>query len=210
MDYYLIDENKVRLYYENEIVSREPLDYLLYKYGVNYKFDHNLNVIEVSTITENAYAITLDGLVKWKYPVENEFSDKSVKYAEIKKFPDREDREYRFCYSYICLGSIPSSNAISLDANNLKIVAYNSIILDPKYANVSIKENADYMLLEFPDESNFYIGPLVGNILYIIEYVAGVFRFKQIIPRGTCYSTNRVVDYSGKRELPNRVEVCYF
>ncbi len=113
-----------------------------------------------------------------------------------------------FCSAYICVGSTPSPNAIKFTKDNLRAysVAENKIYTFDK-TNISVEENENSIILKVPPYTAYKLGVLQGNTLYIIGFVASLDNFlTKIISKGTCFSTNEIID---KPQTENRYEVCY-
>ncbi len=213
MQYHLIDENKVRVYYENEIALGNAKEDSISIYGVNYEFDNKLNVIKVSATSEDAYAVTDSGLIKWKHPVEKEYSGGEKFYAKLEI---SSNSPYMFCYSYICLASLPSSNALKIDVNNIRFAKDSIALYKPGDVDIKVEENEDHILLELNNDTKLELGVLTGGKFYFLEDIYAVKSgSKKIIPKGTCYKTQYIRTVSKKHNLrfqalEKEQEICYF
>jgi len=210
MKYYLIDENKVRLYYQNKIVVNYIQKNSFVLYGVQYTVNDNLFVESAQLISKNAYAITTEGLVKLK-----------LSNYSVDRFPakfDTSKREIgRFCYDYICLGKIPSKDTLKFTAKDIKY--YNRLekkIYSPEKLKAVVKEKNGIIYIELPftDEESYDVGPMIGNKLFSLYYVEEYhIRSTVKIMKGTCFYTNETyIGGSDKRVVHSRrklYELCY-
>ncbi len=229
MQYYLIDKNKVRLYFELYLMNdnvESPIfrDYHITLYNVRYSIrESSLDVIDAMPVNENAFAITTKGLIEWKNIV------KALYYYEKSKQPGTANYAIRdfnsiavtdiFCAGFICLGKLPSEDAFRITPVDFKV--YNSDenkIYSPDEVKFKIYEDEGSLIIlrENQDEKVYYLGPIINDTMYIIHTSTRSTNYiysKKVIPRGTCFETDYVVNLSGK--TPKLItngpyyELCY-
>ncbi len=118
MKYYLIDENLIRIYYQNKILRGNTNEDTVVLKDVVYELDRKtLEVKHAEPMTLNPYVPTVEGYVKWNPIIE-----------DYKKAGRIDRKEYggpgrAFCSGYICLGKIPS-NYIPINKENLVFIYF--------------------------------------------------------------------------------------
>ncbi len=221
MDYYLIDENKVRMYYENGIVRGNVTNEFELK-NVKYSFDKNTLIIDyVYSSKEDSYVLTTSGFIRWKNIIRTVVY--GTTYAEKLFNPktNKESRDFIFCSNYICLGETPSNPIKKLKDYiifvNIDNTEYVYDIKTAKELDIQIKENANELIIDFtesnsPFEKINYIGLEVNKIIYLFYHVYTGYE-KVIIPKGTCFKTKHLTDNTTRYDYGQVVdqfyELCY-
>ncbi len=137
MKYYLIDENKVREYFENVLVYRNihkttAGNFIITINDVNYEIDNDSLILSKAyPLSENARALTTEGLIEWKkstikiYKYANGTSTYSSK---IYNFSAMSIIDNNFCSSFICIGKIPPENRLKFTAKDIKVYNFQSLL----------------------------------------------------------------------------------
>ncbi len=69
MQYYLIDENRIRIIYQNEIVTKQKVDNTIVLKDVSYILDKNtLKLNKVTIANKDVDVLTTEGFVKLENP----------------------------------------------------------------------------------------------------------------------------------------------
>ncbi len=230
MKYFLVDENKVRSILELEILLRGKVksadifnvDFLVTAYDVNFKIrQYNLKVHSVEPASEKAYAITTEGLIRWKNQYRKIYEGydlKTYSSSEIYNF-GVIDLYNVFCSGYICLGKTPSDNALKFTGKDIKVVDdYTNKIYSPDDAGLKITETNDFLILEVNEHKvsgSYAIGPVINDKFYeIISFDEFERSIKLTIPRGTCFKTYLVAKNISSEKHPIEGEkpaheLCY-
>ncbi len=194
MEYYLLDDMKIRQILENyiatDIVRISVSGYI--NIGIKkvwYEIDSDtLKIVEVAPASENSYALTTKGYVKWQNPSRSTEIVKSRKTTSVIVISNKYDISSAdkpimemFCSGYICIGSLPTKQ-IKIDKNN--IVLLNTII-DPRFpniyhvvgvkrpneVNVKVEENTNELIIDFTLSENYKdydnLGIQVGKTIYV-------------------------------------------
>ncbi len=184
-NYLLINIETAKTYLINSIIAGNVKDgiatLIINVQGVKYVFFSDFDIFTVIPISDDAYAITTKGLVKWKNPsrVNDEFLDLH--------------RKGVICSNYICI-DYPSKDYIKIDK---KHIVFANLDID-KYENLDVKETHDEMTITYHKlVKRSAIGVKIRNKIYPIHFPKHE-KETLIISRGTCF---RVDNYYriGKR-----------
>ncbi len=238
MKFRLINEQPIRHRLENVIVSgevkesdRKHYDTVLFKmYNVLYEVDiTSLNVLFATPLNENAVVPTAEGLISWKnhYVELRITNDGDVEQNnELRNFYDISSLDMGpFCYDFVCLGRLPSENAIKIKVEDLRAFdEKNGEMQKVDQAGFKVTETENSLIIERTATSGFdqyEFGQVVKDKFFSIQrfYMSNTveegYRYqKLIIPRGTCIKTYIVFvkDSEGDWEQDyksNYYELCY-
>ncbi len=224
MKFYLVDKNKVLTYFELHLVNGKvelPLyrDFSIVVHNVKYAIrESSLEVLEVTPANENALVLTTDGLVKWHNPSRRifDFRDKtSTVFNHIYDYNHVYLYDL-FCSGFICLGSLPSEKAFKINPSDLR--AYNedeNQIYSLDDAGFKIYETDDSLIIYKSGNKSYKVGVVIKEKMYIFSsFPEGNYNYiKEIVPKGTCFETDYIVDLSEKttKRITNGTyyELCY-
>jgi hypothetical protein len=234
MNYYLIDEKKVRSLLENILVRgnirvTDVGGLLVESNNVHYEVaPRSLDVMSATPLNENAVAITKNGLVSWKNHyvkvLESKDSGPEVN-TEITNF--KYVATYKpFCSGFICLGKTPSDDAIKITASSIKIYYVPEVagskekvkVYSPSEAKFKITETQDSLIIEKKRgklKGRYEIGVVANDLMYVIDDFPMYYNYlKVVIPRGTCFETYQIYNIANIEKpkvysADQSYELCY-
>ncbi len=195
MRYYLVDDDKVRLQFEREIMLGNVNKQEVKIKNVKYSLDDKLIVTTAETDGDNAFALTTEGFVPWK----NTITLTEIIGEHQYVFLGQIKRVKIFCIGYICLGDLPPEDSIKV--NKDQVIVYSQF---KDRENAVVEEKNDEIVITIPsiDHHGFYyigINTLEG-VKYIDSFQVDKYRLQWVlqdkkvkpkivysIPKGTCF-----------------------
>jgi hypothetical protein len=231
MEYYLIDENKVRVYYENSLLSEtygkidDVFRFIFYLKNVSYLFDiETLELRYVKPSADDAYVPTLKGFIKWKNSVKtiDRNGDQIIDSVANSRL-EKGFIKIIFCSGFICLGETPSSPT-KITKDKIVFAEFRNegpkrsdinFVKSIKELNIQVIEDGNKLVFDFGKNSlngQFHIGLQIKETAYIF-YTVGTAIDKLVIPKGTCFKTRQIINDVKKsksaRVIDSTYELCY-
>ncbi len=206
-DYLLIDEETVKTYLFNSLANGEVQEnfgsFTIQVKGVKYSFSYEFNLWSVSPASNDAYAITTKGFIKWKNPTRVIYVDLHNAHSILSLL-----KTELICSNYICI-DLPLQNYLKINKEN--IVKLN--LDNYKYEELDMKETNKELVINYHDDELSTIGIKIENKIYPLNFPPISSNKQIIISRGTCFRVDRFHEVGNtiKTEfLQNKfIDLCY-
>jgi hypothetical protein len=214
MTYYLIDENLLRTYYENDIIMKyygKDRPFIISLKNIRYAVDiSTLNIYFFYPINRDAYVLTTKGYIKFENSTRY-IKNNGRQYFDPITNPKVEDvnKEFTFCSNYICIGELPY-NPIKISKDKIVFVSV-SFVKTAKELDVQIMENKNELVIDFTKSKIIsyvkYIGLKVNETIYLFHDITNYIQL--VIPKGTCFKTKHIINDQKYQVVNNFYELCY-
>ncbi len=213
-EYVVIDEETVKTYLFNCLASGKinyaGLRYLIINIkGTQYWFNNDLNLVEVTPLSENAYALTIKGFIKWNNPSRKNTRFKNEEILSLGSHVTLLSLSKLVCSNYICIEHLPK-NRVKITRKNLTAVDFFTSYKDN--LRVEIEENNEKLVITHKGDAAVTIEVQADNTIIPIFSITP--NNKIILTKGTCFkikeryvhskNTGRKFNYSNKE-----LYLCY-